>query len=251
MPASSNNVSDADWEKMKLMISDQLDGVTLSLEELRQNGSLETIAQMIRRGDKFPSARLQAWYHALLEAEYCNRPAAVSQKLSYMYRKHSSNGPNATVQSFILDTTLTAESSGKEEWKRRSGRPLESPKSVVARLEKKRNLSVVERQELWLAQKTLKAAKAKSAIAEERAQERAISAPDLTKSRRSFSVASQDGKPPARPSSTAVRKRSISSATGVPNALGNKTNHSAPTNQRKRQKRLPGPISDPFGQKLR
>lgn len=55
-------VSDEDWEKMKVMISDQIDSVDASLTELKENGSLETIAQMIKRGDKIPSARLQAWY---------------------------------------------------------------------------------------------------------------------------------------------------------------------------------------------
>ena len=54
-------VSDDEWEKMKSMISDQLDNVTSDLNELRENGSLETIAQMITRGDTCPSARLQAW----------------------------------------------------------------------------------------------------------------------------------------------------------------------------------------------
>ena len=55
-------VSDEEWEKMKVMISDQIDSVDASLTELKENGSLETIAQMIKRGDKIPSARLQAWY---------------------------------------------------------------------------------------------------------------------------------------------------------------------------------------------
>lgn len=54
-------ITDAEWAQMKNLISDQLDNVTSSLDELRQNGSLETIAQMIKRGDSSPSARLQAW----------------------------------------------------------------------------------------------------------------------------------------------------------------------------------------------
>ena len=54
-------VSDEEWDKMKSMISDQLDSVDANLNELRDNGSLETIAQMIKRGDKIPSSRLQAW----------------------------------------------------------------------------------------------------------------------------------------------------------------------------------------------
>jgi hypothetical protein len=55
-------VSDEEWDKMKSMISDQIDSVDANLNELKDNGSLETIAQMIKRGDKIPSARLQAWY---------------------------------------------------------------------------------------------------------------------------------------------------------------------------------------------
>ena len=39
-------ISDDQWEKMKSMISDQLDNVTSSLDELRESGSLETIAQV-------------------------------------------------------------------------------------------------------------------------------------------------------------------------------------------------------------
>lgn len=56
-----NVVSDEEWEKMKFMISDQIDNIDANLNELKDNGSLETIAQMIKRGDRIPSARLQAW----------------------------------------------------------------------------------------------------------------------------------------------------------------------------------------------
>jgi hypothetical protein len=56
-----NAVSDEEWEKVKFMISDQIDNIDANLNELKDNGSLETIAQMIKRGDKIPSARLQAW----------------------------------------------------------------------------------------------------------------------------------------------------------------------------------------------
>ena len=59
--ATNGAIPDAEWEKMKGMVTDQLDNVTSSLDELRENGSLETIAQMIKRGDTCPSARLQAW----------------------------------------------------------------------------------------------------------------------------------------------------------------------------------------------
>ncbi len=54
-------VSDEEWGKMKSMISDQIDSVDANINELKDNGSLETIAQMIKRGDNIPSARLQAW----------------------------------------------------------------------------------------------------------------------------------------------------------------------------------------------
>ena len=199
----------------------------------------------------------------MLEVEYCNRPYSVAQKLQYMYRKHTANGPDDTPQSFILDTNLTAQSSGKEEWKRRSGRPLETPESVVARLEGKRNLTVVERQELWLAKKNLKTRKAQTLIAEHNMQERAKSAPDLSQSRRSFSVLAQERKKAApvrrgttasskRRSSTLARQRSVPSAATGPDAkrsLGNITNHRSETKPRKRVKR--GPISDPFSQRMR
>jgi len=54
-------ISDTEWQNMKTMISDQLDNVTTNLEELRSNGSLETIGHMIARGDKCPNVRVQAW----------------------------------------------------------------------------------------------------------------------------------------------------------------------------------------------
>jgi hypothetical protein len=54
-------ISDTEWQNMKTIISDQLDNVTTNLEELRSNGSLETIGHMISRGDKYPTARVQAW----------------------------------------------------------------------------------------------------------------------------------------------------------------------------------------------
>ena len=55
-------ISDEEWGKMKEMITEQLDSVSSDLSTLRENGSLETIAQMIQRGDRCPSARIQAWY---------------------------------------------------------------------------------------------------------------------------------------------------------------------------------------------
>ena len=59
--SSKIEISDSEWASMKAMISDQLDNVTSNLEELREKGSLEAIAQMIQRGDRFPTARIQAW----------------------------------------------------------------------------------------------------------------------------------------------------------------------------------------------
>jgi len=60
-PNPTRTVSDDEWARMKGMISDQLDHVTSNLEELRESGSLAAIDQVIRRGDSFPTARLQAW----------------------------------------------------------------------------------------------------------------------------------------------------------------------------------------------
>ena len=202
-------VSDEEWEKMKVMISDQIDNVDASLTELKENGSLETIAQMIKRGDKIPSARLQAWYHGMLEVEYCNRPQLVNQKLQYMYRTHASND---APMSFVIDTTLTAPSSANEDWKRRGGRPLESAESIVARLEAKDDLSVLERQELWLAKKNLKTETLKSIIAAQKLEERAKTAPDLSQSRRTFRGLENKKK-------IVSRKRSVTDATGPENNM--------------------------------
>ena len=77
----------------------------------------------------------------MLEAEYCNRPQLVSQKLQYMYRTHAANSSDYTPLSFVLDTSLTTPSSASEEWKRKGGRPLESAESIVARLEAKNDLT--------------------------------------------------------------------------------------------------------------
>ena len=115
----------------------------------------------------------------MLEVEYCNRPLLVSQKLQYMYRTHAGNSRDDAPLSFVIDTTLTAPSSANEEWKRRGGRPLESAESIVARLERKKDLTVVERQELWLAKKNLKTGTLKSIIEAQKLQERAMTAPDL------------------------------------------------------------------------
>ena len=54
MSTKRDVISDRECASMKAMISDQLDNVTTNLEELRSNGSLETIGHMISRGDKCP-----------------------------------------------------------------------------------------------------------------------------------------------------------------------------------------------------
>ena len=154
----------------------------------------------------------------MLEAEFLNRPHSVAQKLQFMYRTHASAivGPDDTQQSFILDTNLTSQSSANEAWKRRGGRPLEQPQQTIARLEKKRKPSVVERQELWLAKKNIKADKTKAEIEEKKMQEiRANTAP-----RRPSTV------------SRSSRKRSIAFTEKVSSYLSNLTNQT----EAKRQK---------------
>ena len=193
----------------------------------------------------------------MLETEMLIRSVEVKQKLTYMYRSHTANSlPDEVPQSFILDTNLTAQPDGKnkDDWKRRSGRPLENPQSIVVRLEKKRSLSVVERQELWQAKKLIKAANAKTT--EEIADERATTAPDMNHSRKSFtnlakerrlSAKTSNGAAGRRPSTTTTRKRSITSSTD--RSLGNITNSS---NQReaKRQK-IPPSFGERFGERFR
>lgn len=193
----------------------------------------------------------------MLEAEMLNRPAEVQQKLTYMYKSHTANSlPDQVPPSFILDTNLTAQpdTKNKDDWKRRSGRPLENPQQIVVRLEKKRSLSVYERQELWNAKKLIKAANAKTT--EEIADERATTAPDMNYSRKSFtnlakerrmSTKTSNGAAGRRRPSTTTRKRSITSSTD--RSLGNITNNS---NQReaKRQK-VPPSFGERFGERFR
>jgi hypothetical protein len=69
---------------------------------------------------------------------------------------------------------------------------LDTPADIVQRLKSKRQLSVVERQELWLAQKTIRAEQMRSRIAGDAVEERAKTAPDLSRSKRSFRLASQE-----------------------------------------------------------
>ena len=145
----------------------------------------------------------------MLEAEYCNRPQLVTQKLQYMYRTHATNNHDDAPISFVLDTTLTAPSSANEDWKRRGGRPLESAESIVARLEAKDDLSVLERQELWLAKKNLKTEALKSIIAARKLEERAKTAPDLRKTFRGLENKKK----------IVSRKRSVTDATGPENNM--------------------------------
>lgn len=116
----------------------------------------------------------------MLELEATTRGV---QKIRYMFNMHAKEP-----QSFVLDTTLTSQaSSGNEEWKRRNGRPLETPESVVERLEgKKATLSVVERQQLWQAKKEASLNTMRQQEQMKATRERKMSAPDLTKSRKSF-----------------------------------------------------------------
>jgi hypothetical protein len=174
-------VSDEDWDLMKGMISTHIDSIptNVTVESLRKRGSLECIAQQIKRGDDNPSARLQSWYLAMLEIEVTSRPLGL-QKINYLFNRHSKSKV-----SFVLDTTM-AESSADddEEWKRRS---------IVARLEGKANLSVVERQELWQAKKESRATLMRQQEEAKATRERKMSAPDLTKSRKSYSKPQRSG----------------------------------------------------------
>lgn len=175
MDQNRNAVSDEDWDIMKAMISTQIDSIPkdVTVESLRKRGSLECIAQQIKRGDDNPSARLQSWYLAMLEIEVTSKPLGL-QKIHYLFNQHKKEG----LKSFVLDTTLTESSTDDdEEWKRRS---------IVARLEGKSNLSVVERQELWQAKKESRATLLRQQEQAKATRERKMSAPDLTKSRKSF-----------------------------------------------------------------
>lgn len=164
----------------------------------------------------------------MLEVEYCNRPQLVTQKLQYMYRTHATNNHDDAPMSFVLDTTLTAPSFANEEWKRRGGRPLESAESIVVRLEAKDDLSVLERQELWLAKKNLKTEALKSIIAARKLDERAKTAPDLSQSRKTFRGLENKKK-------IVSRKRDTTVATGPENNMSARTsiNHD-PTRKSRR-----------------
>jgi len=261
-------ISDEEWERMKALISDQLHRVTTPLEELRASGTLAAISQIIQRGDSCKRSRLQAWYHGMLEIEYSNRPFAVAQKLNQLYEAHLAQGPDETPQSFVLDTTITSKSSDDgDDGKRRRGslRSFESDSSAINRLEGKPNLSVVERQQLWLAKKNVRQEALKSQKREAAAAQRANTAPDLSRSRQSFR--SMSGTPAASSRRTnkeldtgfCGNKRKLpgarkGSATMSGRSLGNITNKSAAAaaetaHSRKRRKRVP--ITDPFNMSTR
>jgi hypothetical protein len=82
----------------------------------------------------------------------------------------------------------------------------------VARLEAKDDLSVLERQELWLAKKNLKTETLKSIIAAQKLEERAKTAPDLSQSRKTFRDLENKKK-------IVPRKRSVTDATGPENNM--------------------------------
>ena len=175
-------ISSPSSHKTLFINTHRIDNVDITVAELKKEGSLECIAQQIKRGDENPSVRLISWYHAMLELEATTRPLGL-QKIRYMFNMHAKEP-----QSFVLDTTLTSQtSSGNEEWKRRNGRPLETPESVVERLEgRKATLSVVERQQLWQAKKEASLNTMRQQEQMKATRERKMSAPDLTKSRKSF-----------------------------------------------------------------
>jgi len=205
-----DQVSDEDWDVMKAMISTQIDIIPkdVTVESLRKRGSLECIAQQIKRGDDNPSARLQAWYLAMLEIEVTSKPLGL-QKINYLFNHHAKEG----LKSFVLDTTMTQTSADADddEWKRRS---------IVANLEGKPNLSVVERQQLWQAKKESALNNMRQQEQTKAARERKMSAPDLTKSRKSFMGTSK------------LQKQSGQKRSGDDGYLNNITNQSGGKNKR-------------------
>ncbi|KAL3794025.1 hypothetical protein HJC23_008913 [Cyclotella cryptica] len=176
--AENSSTEDEEWTKMKSMITDQLDNVTANLDDLRRNGCLESIAFQIERGDRCPSARLISWYLAMLEVEYCSRKE-VSKKLNHMFKTHTSSKN----KSFVLETHIS-----------RSGRPLDACdyRLTISRLEGKTELSVVERQELWLAKKNIRNEDALARKKKEEEMTRAQSAPNLSRSKQSYRTRSHE-----------------------------------------------------------
>lgn len=203
--------------------------------------------------DPYANAVFSHRYHAMLEVECCSQPHSALQKLQHMYRTHAAIGREELPQSFILDTTLTRPSSSTDDEERRRS------DMIVTRLEGKRNLSVVERQQLWLAQKNVKVSNAKKAIARQREEELASSAPDLTQSRKSFQSLKENREPNRTQlgNATAARKQPTTENSRQPsNVAANRkrpmtgqnarslTNAEEPKRRVKRRKMAP--ISDPF-----
>jgi len=174
----NSSTEDEEWTNMKSMITDQLDNVTANLDDLRRNGCLESIAFQIERGDRCPSARLISWYLAMLEVEYCSRQE-VSKKLANMFKMHNS----LKHKSFVLETHIS-----------RAGRPLDSCdyRLTISRLEGKADLSLMERQELWLAKKNIRNEDALARKKKDEEMARAQSAPNLSRSRQSYRTRSQE-----------------------------------------------------------
>lgn len=196
MDQNHNVVSDEEWDVMKAMISTHIDNCPkdVTVENLRKRGSLECIAQQIQRGDENPSARLQAWYIAMLDLEITSKRAGM-EKIHYLFNQHSKAG----LKSFVLDTTLTETSEDDDEWKRRS---------IVAKLEGKSTLNYVERQQLWQAKKESKIAR-----------ERKMSMPDLTNMK-------------SRPSLIKPKLQSGQKRSGDEGYLNNITNQTGNKNKR-------------------
>jgi len=140
----------------------------------------------------------------MLEVEYCNFSTSVHNKLLHLYMhvcvaKDCAAPLDESQQSFIAVPFDGEELKGRE-------KQVAASELAIARLEGKRNLSVVERQELWLAKKNVKVAKAQQCIAKEKMAERAQSAPDLSRSRESFRALKRESTTTAK---TRTRKRAI------------------------------------------
>lgn len=240
----NNPMEEDEWLRMKLMITDQLDNVTANLDDLRKKGCLESIAFQIERGDRCPSARLISWYLAMLEVEYCSRKD-VNKKLDHMFQIHSNSNSK---KSFVLETHIS-----------RTGKPLgvSDYRSIVEKLEGKTNLSMAERQDLWLAKKNIRNEEAVKEKKDAEEKIRAQSAPNLDISRKSYRAVAVDHKrkPAQRPQS---RVESNAKPPAIPNpsrSLSNITNRRSVQSTTKKdvQLRKPTkktrtrkPISDPF-----
>lgn len=236
---SKGTMEDEEWGCMKLMITDQLDNVTANLDDLRKKGCLESIAFQIERGDRCPSARLISWYLAMLEIEYCSRQE-VGKKLHNMLQMHSTS----KIKSFVLETHIS-----------RGGRPLEASdyRSVVEKLESKQNLSITERQDLWLAKKNIRNEEAVIRKKEAEEKVRAQSAPNLERSRQSYKLSAnkRQTEPLHRPKSRISTASAADSRKppAIPNSarsLNNITNKKNSTQTTVKKTKKKQPVSDPF-----